>query len=145
MKTRNIKDINDVKDGRYMVESITVDPDDEWQMNSERTVDLGVLDVKLLPEFFGIDLLEYPDTYFTSVAVIDPYKKEILRIANFVGGTEEFDGMEKTISISDKELRKSLFTALKQNSADDLKDKLDEICQETIEYFSEEDEDLMNL
>ena len=135
--------INTLEEMRFMTGSIELDPDDEWQITG-RTIDMGITEVKGLPEYFGIDLLKYPDTYFTSVAVIDPYNKEVLRIVNYVGGTDEFDGKEKTITISDPELRKSLYETLKQNSPADLSAELDKNCLEAIEFFAEEDEDLMN-
>ena len=121
---------------------ITLDLDDEWQINSERTVDVGVEGVKFLPELFGIDLLIYPDTYFTSVAVIDPYRREVVRIVNFVGGTEEFDGRELPIVITDQKAREELFHQLRVNSPKDAEEKFMDFINDSIEYFAEEDEDL---
>ncbi len=117
----------------YALQAIELDPDCEITVRNDKMVEVEVLEVRLLPELFNISLETHPDTYFVSVAVIDPFKKEVLEVMNHVGGNKDLNGEELPIKVIEPEYRVNLYELLRQNTDNDFVEEFDEICKKIVE------------
>lgn len=116
-----------------LIRKMELDPYDDWQIQLEvKTVNVSIDGIDQdVRNYFGFDVDDYPDSWITSYAIINPQTREAIEL--YIHHCDDNADKAETVIVP-KEFQRKIFDQLVNSADEELKKEfLDFIEKETDE------------
>ena len=113
-----------------LIRKMELDPYDDWQIQlEEKTVNVSIEGIdQNVRDYFGYDVENYPDSWITSYAIINPQTREAIEL--YIHHNDDDANKAETIVVP-KEFQKKIFDQLVDSANTELR-------KEFLDWIEEE-------